>query len=70
MYTTEELDRLQLQVKICIEMALQCVEPEQLNRPTMLEVVSRLDDMFQNRSSPPLFSTSSTIDPASRRSQV
>nr|XP_025877485.1 mannose/glucose-specific lectin-like [Oryza sativa Japonica Group] len=66
-YTSEEIGSLQRQVKTCLEMALQCVEADRHKRPTIAEVVSRLnelDAMFQ-RTSPSLLPSELPIDPAS-----
>lgn len=59
-------------MKTCLEMALQCVEADRHKRPTIAEVVSRLnelDAMFQ-RTSPSLLPSELPIDPASPGDQV
>jgi hypothetical protein len=72
MYTSEEVESLRLQMKTCIEMALQCVEAQRLKRPTIAEVVSRLnilDDMVR-KISPSLLLYKPPIDPLSSGDQV
>uniref|UniRef100_A0A0D3HNW4 Jacalin-type lectin domain-containing protein n=1 Tax=Oryza barthii TaxID=65489 RepID=A0A0D3HNW4_9ORYZ len=72
MYTSEEVESLRLQVKTCIEMALQCVEAQRLKRPTIAEVVSRLnilDDMVR-KISPSLLLYKPPIDPLSSGDQA
>ncbi|KAF2911626.1 hypothetical protein DAI22_11g193900 [Oryza sativa Japonica Group] len=71
MYTSEEVESLRLQMKTCIEMALQCVEAQRLKRPTIAEVVSRLnilDDMVR-KISPSLLLYKPPIDPLSSGDQ-
>ncbi|EEE52450.1 hypothetical protein OsJ_34606 [Oryza sativa Japonica Group] len=72
MYTSEEVESLRLQMKTCIEMALQCVEAQRLKRPTIAEVVSRLnilDDMVR-KISPSLLLYKPPIDPLSSGDQI
>ncbi|XP_062198301.1 receptor like protein kinase S.2-like [Phragmites australis] len=42
-HTSQEADSLE--VKTCIEMALRCVEPDPMRRPTILEVVDKLNEI-------------------------
>ncbi|EAZ01021.1 hypothetical protein OsI_23055 [Oryza sativa Indica Group] len=72
MYTSEEVCGLQLQLKTCIEMGLQCVEAERLKRPTIAEVVSRLNklDAMIQKISPSLLPPKLPVVPASARGQV
>lgn len=41
----KSLEADSLEVKTCIEMALQCVEPDRARRPTIMEVVDKLNEL-------------------------
>ncbi|CAN6363380.1 unnamed protein product [Urochloa humidicola] len=68
-HTSLEADSLE--VKTCIEMALRCVEPERARRPTIMEVIDKLNEI-ESLKLPPLCQTSDTkrrveIDPLELR---
>jgi hypothetical protein len=42
-HTPEEADSLE--IKTCIRMAIRCVEPDRVKRPTIMEIVEKLNEI-------------------------